>query len=589
MTGYKIQKFDFDTVSITPGAGGRKILGDRLSNWPVVYMINRPGKSRNSRGSIYFGETLSFMKRMRQHLDSPDKQDLETVRVVLDETFNKSACLDLESHLIRFAAGDGLNEVLNRNDGVVDADYYNRDIYRSLFGEIFEELRTAGLFQRTIPEIINSELFKLSPFKALNDDQAIAVMDIMEGLAEDLVGDRSLGNLIFVQGDPGTGKTVVAIYLMKLIRDISQLRDGVDIDGDTMFSEFFLSGTRERFEDLKIGIVVPQQALRSSIKKVFARTPGLEGTMVLSAYEVADSEEVFDVLIVDEAHRLSQFSSQAVPTLTKRYKEINERLFHGENPKASQVDWLREKSRHLILMLDLQQTIRPGDFAMEDFRILLENTAQNRKYRLHTQMRSLGGEDYIDYVARVLSPMPPEEPLQFEGYEIGLVTSPRNLVKLIEDREEDSGLSRLIAGFAWEWKSKNDRQAIDIDLGEGVQRQWNTKVIDWVSSKNAVNEVGSIHTVQGYDLNYAGVIIGKDLQYTPERGLFIDRSNYFDTKGKSNNNMGGRITTDEMLYKYITNIYSVLLTRGIKGTLIYAVDPGLREYLGRYFTVLDAE
>lgn len=356
-----------------------------------------------------------------------------------------------------------------------------------------------------------------------------------------------------------------------------------------MFSEFFLSGTRERFEDLKIGIVVPQQALRSSIKKVFARTPGLEGTMVLSAYEVADSEEVFDVLIVDEAHRLSQFSSQAVPTLTKRYKEINERLFHGENPKASQVDWLREKSRHLILMLDLQQTIRPGDFAMEDFRILLENTAQNRKYRLHTQMRSLGGEDYIDYVARVLSPMPPEEPLQFEGYEIGLVTSPRNLVKLIEDREEDSGLSRLIAGFAWEWKSKNDRQAIDIDLGEGVQRQWNTKVIDWVSSKNAVNEVGSIHTVQGYDLNYAGVIIGKDLQYTPERGLFIDRSNYFDTKGKSNNNMGGRITTDEMLYKYITNIYSVLLTRGIKGTFIYAVDPGLREYLGRYFAVLDAK
>lgn len=586
MTGYKIQQFEFDAASLGAGTNHRTAVTRRLSNWPVVYVINRPSRGAKTPGSIYFGETLSFAKRMRQHLESPEKQQLRTVRVVLDETFNKSVCLDLESQLIKLAAGDGSHEVLNRNDGVVDADYYDRARYRDVFSEIFEELREEGLFQRSIPEIINSELFKLSPFKALNDDQAIAVMDIMEGLADDLVEDMGLGNLIFVQGDPGTGKTVVAIYLMKLIRDISQFRDGEDLDGDTMFSEFFLSETRERFKDLKIGIVVPQQALRSSIKKVFARTPGLDKFMVLSAFEVADTQETFDVLVVDEAHRLSQYSSQAVPVLTKRYKETNERLFSGENPRATQVDWLRAKSRYVLLMLDLDQTIRPGDFATEEFRKLLDEAPGGRKYRLHTQMRSLGGQDYIDYISKVLSPIPPEESLKFEGYEIGLVESPGRLVELIDAREEEYGLSRLLAGFAWEWKSKKDKEAIDIDLGPGLRRQWNTKVTDWVTSKNAAKEVGSIHTIQGYDLNYAGVILGRDLRYTPDRGLFIDRSNYFDTKGKSDNKMGGRVTTDEMVFTFITNIYSVLLTRGIKGTFIHAVDPGLRTYLRRYFEVI---
>ncbi|MGD7003003.1 DNA/RNA helicase domain-containing protein [Corynebacterium halotolerans] len=586
MTGYEIQQFEFDAESMGTGTGHRTAVARRLSNWPVVYVINRPSRGAKTPGSIYFGETLSFVKRMRQHLESPEKQQLRTVRVVLDETFNKSVCLDLESQLIKLAAGDGSHEVLNRNDGVVDADYYERDRYREVFSEIFEELRKEGLFQRSIPEIINSELFKLSPFKALNDDQAIAVMDIMEGLAEDLIEDMGRGNLIFVQGDPGTGKTVVAIYLIKLLRDISQFRDGEDLDGDTMFSEFFLSGTRERFKDLKIGIVVPQQALRSSIKKVFARTPGLDKFMVLSAFEVADTQETFDVLVVDEAHRLSQYSSQAVPVLTKRYKDTNERLFSGENPKATQVDWLRAKSRYVLLMLDLDQTIRPGDFATEEFRKLIDEAPEGRKYRLHTQMRSLGGQDYIDYISKVLSAFPPEESLRFEGYEIGLVESPGRLVELIDAREEKHGLSRLLAGFAWEWKSKKDKEAIDIDLGPGLRRQWNTKVTDWVISKNATKEIGSIHTIQGYDLNYAGVIIGRDLQYTPDRGLFIDRSNYFDTKGKSDNKMGGRVTTDEMLFTFITNIYSVLLTRGIKGTFIYAVDPGLRAYLRRYFEVV---
>lgn len=580
MTSFEVQQFDFDE-SLLDSASSEQ----RLQNWPVVYVLNRPAQQARGLGRIYIGESRSFRNRMKQHLDGKKEHDLKTVRVVLDDTFNKSVCLDLESFLISLAFGDGRNEVLNRNMGISDADYFGRDTYRDTFQEIFEELRHEGLFQRSIPEIVNSELFKLSPFKALNNDQAIAVMDILEGLSEDLGSDTEPGQCTFVQGSPGTGKTVVAVYLMKLLKDISDFRDGEEVDGDEMFSEFFLEGTRERFKDLKIGIIVPQQALRKSLERVFASTPGLSKAMVLSAFTAADSPEQFDVLIVDEAHRLNQYSSQAVPALTKRFNETNKALFDGQKPHASQLDWLKKKSRHVILMLDVDQSVRPNDLPQEEFQEILDQTPASRKYRLHTQMRSLGGADYIEYVKQVFSKLPPTEKLTFKDYDLAIIDSPAEFVETIKQHDREVGLSRIVAGYAWKWVSKKDKNAYDIDLGDGVQLQWNSKAVDWVNSKNAVNESGSIHTIQGYDLNYAGVIIGKDLQYTPERGLFVDKSEYFDSKGKTNNKMRGQTTTEEDLFKYITNIYTVLLTRGMKGTYLHVVDDGLREYLGRYFPV----
>lgn len=579
MTSYEIQEFPFDSEAVG-------FLPDlpKLNNWPVVYVLNGPG-------SVYMGETISFNSRMRQHVDKRDKREqLRRVRVVLDERFNKSVCLDLESTLIQYAAGDGSLEVLNRNTGVTDADYFDRDAYREMFDDIFNDLRDAGIFQRTIPQIVNSELFKLSPFKALTHDQAIAVVDIMEGLTEDLSDEVNAGDLVFVTGDPGTGKTVVAIYLMKLISDVGQGRDIEEVDGDNMFADFYLEDTRKHFQDLKIALVVPQQALRKSIEKVFKNTPGLHPSMVVSPWDVANSDEDFDIIIVDEAHRLNQYSAQ-VHSRNKEFKDINARLYGGRYPDASQLDWLRTKSQQVILMFDQKQSVRPHDLPKEEFAAILDGVGgkKPRVYPLVTQMRSLGGNDYIQYVYDVLSHHPPAEPLHFgDTYELGLVDSPRTLVNLIQEREEAHGLSRIVAGYAWKWVSrKSEGPDYDIDLGEGVRLPWNSKKVDWVTSKNAINEAGSIHTIQGYDLNYAGVIIGEDLRFDPStETLYIDKSNYFDTQGKQNNKLRNRETTTAMLTEFITSIYAVLLTRGIRGTFIHVVNPELREYLGRYFPTI---
>lgn len=583
MTGFRIEEYEF-----SPGAVKALPREQKLSNWPVVYVLNTPPTGKKERGSVYFGETLNFSSRMRQHLDHEDKRKkLSTIRVVLDKTFNKSACLDLESHLIRYAAGDGSNDVLNGNAGVVNPNYYDRDNYRRVFDEIFNELLMSGVFRRSIPEIVNSELFKLSPFKALNEDQALAVSDIMEGLVEDLAGETGQGNLVVVEGDPGTGKTVVAVYLMKLISDIAVHRDRYEADADTMFSEFFVEDTVQLFDGLRIGMVVPQQSLRKSLKNVFDKTPGLDSSMVMTPHEVAESAEDFDILIVDEAHRLNQFSNQSSAAANIRFKDINAALFGGERPHASQLDWLRAKSRNLILLLDLKQSVLPRDLPTEEYLELLDTVPQNRKYRLFTQMRSMGGNDYVRYVYDIFSPSPPTERLDFGEYEVGLVDSPRKLVELIHAREADHCLSRIIAGYAWPWKSKKDKTAMDIDLGEGVQLQWNKAVVDWVNSPTALEEAGSIHTIQGYDLNYAGVIIGADLRFSPLTGeLYVDRDSYFDSFGKQHIRVRNRETTPELLTSLITNIYAVLMTRGIRGTFIHVVDPELRKYLGRYFPVL---
>jgi hypothetical protein len=149
----------------------------------------------------------------------------------------------------------------------------------------------------------------------------------------------------------------------------------------------------------------------------------------------------------------------------------------------------------------------------------------------------------------------------------------------IRPREQEHGLSRLVAGYAWKWRSRNGTTDHDIAL-DGVALPWNRTDKDWINSPTSIDEVGSIHTVQGYDLNYAGVIIGPDLRLDPESGeVRFHRESYFDRKGRENLTKLGRKVTDDELREFVINIYRVLLTRGILGTYAYVCDPALRDYV----------
>lgn len=567
MTGFDITRMTFAEQAVRDAADENP----RLANWPVVYVLD--GKDK-----LYVGETLNAVKRMQQHVHSGSKRGLDAVQVILDERFNKSVCLDLESYLIRLFDGDGKYKLLNRNEGITDAEYYQRDEYQETFEEIFDALRELELFTHTIPEIENSDLFKLSPYKALNTDQGVAVHDIVERLESDLIADEK--SLAVIRGNPGTGKTIVGIYLVKLLRDLAQFDPKDEVNGDSMFSDFFLEGSREEFEGLRIGLVIPQQSLRKSIKKVFRKSPALRGTEILTPFDVGKDKGEFDVLIVDEAHRLTQLAAQAMGTLTKQFKKITKDLFGSLDSDISQLDWIRKKAKHTILLLDSEQKVRPADIDPEQVDAAVDEAKrQHRFYTLEQQMRVRGGESYIRFVRQYFTDHPPAAIPDIGDYDFRLFDDFAQMQDAIKEKEDEVGLSRLVAGYAWRWRSRKDTTAIDIEL-DGVTMQWNRTPTDWINSSTSIDEMGSIHTVQGYDLNYAGVVIGPDLRVDPATGgLVVDRDNYFDTKGKSNNTMRGRTTTDADLLEYVRNVYRVLMTRGIRGTYVYVVDPLLRERL----------
>lgn len=590
MTGSEIERLPFSKRAVEVWKQG----DPRHANWPVVYVIDdgsQPrAKSRRALSDVYVGETLNAATRMRQHLDTPAKQHLRSIRVLLDETFNKSVCLDLEAYLIRMLSGDGAYRVLNRNIGITEANYFDRDAYRSGFKDVFDELVRDGVFTRTAHEIENSDLFKLSPFKTLSEEQAASVEDIVDGLIGDIESQGSdiapIDAAIVVQGEPGTGKTVVAIYLMKLLTDIMTFTSLEDLDPDARFSEYFVEDTKKLLQGLRIGLVVPQQSLRESIKKVFAKTPGLRPSMVMTPFDVGRSAEHFDLLLVDESHRLNQRANQPSGVQNAQFRDVTTKLFGWDDKSKTQLDWIQSKSTRQIFFLDTAQSVRPADLPAKTLLELIESTSEARRYhKLRTQMRVQAGSDYVGYVRSLLGTRSRADllaPATFDGYDLQLFDDIEAMRAAILKRDADVGLSRLVAGFAWPWTSKNDSAAFDITI-DGLDLRWNSTATDWIASPGSVLEVGSIHTVQGYDLNYAGVIIGPDLRFDPiEKRLFVERASYFDKKGKENNPALGLTYSDDDLLRFITQIYGVLLTRGILGTFVYVCDAPLREYLRRF-------
>jgi len=164
----------------------------------------------------------------------------------------------------------------------------------------------------------------------------------------------------------------------------------------------------------------------------------------------------------------------------------------------------------------------------------------------------------------------------------------QRFVEDIKTKNQVVGLSRLIAGFSWEWKSKNNPEEYDIRI-DGVHLRWNSNTDNWIESSRSVEEVGCIYTIQGEDLNYVGVIIGEELLYRD--GKLVYNPDGYKDKGAKRRSMSQVIDnhtlTNEQMLQQILNVYKVLLSRSIKGTYVYVCDPQLREYLSQFFQVID--
>lgn len=567
-----IDKFDFE-INAIGGIKGLRHHNNRVGeNWPVVYVLNNDTEA-------YVGETVNVARRTEQHLGNAGKQNLTEIRIISDKDFNKSVVLDLESFLIKHMAADGKYRLLNGNNGIQDHEYYERSRYEDEFKVIWKKLRKLGVVNRTIEDIENSELFKYSPYKSLGPEQIDAEIEILKAFEEHRYDNNGVS--IIVRGGAGTGKTILAIYLMKLFADINAKGIEINEPDDYLDEDIEYVYAAERIDGInKIGIVFPQKSLRTSLKDVFRGIRGLSPDMVLDTTDVVknylDTGEKYDLLIVDEAHRL-KCRNKGHLSFYGRFDECNRKL-GLDKMTGTELDWIYMCSKNQIIFRDDLQTIRPCDIDADDFRDIIESRYPKTvvEQALETQWRCKGGNDYIDYLRKILSCVPVEY-REIENYDFRLYTDVDRMVEDIKALDEKYGLCRTAAGYAWRWVTKKDKKAFDIIIGDNKYR-WNSTYDNWITTANAVNEIGCIHTVQGYDLNYLGVIIGEDIKYDPISGqIYADKNNYYDQQGKS-----GVAEDPVALREYLTNIYLTLMTRGIRGTFVYVCDPALREYMSQF-------
>jgi hypothetical protein len=260
-SSFEISKYAFDKEAI-------ESLEENLwvkNLWPIVYIL-----SSTKHKVAYIGETTNAKNRLLTHAKNAQKGKLDTFHLITSEQFNKSATLDVEANLISYLGGEGNYRLLNGNAGIGNHNYYQKDVYWDLFKLIWARLQKEdGLTLKSLQEIDNTDLFKYSPYKKLSYEQYESVVEILEML------NAGSYKSLFVNGSAGTGKTVLAIFLMKLL-----VSPGTELYDESEEVEHYeknlLASIKNKFPSPEVGLVVPMTSLRNTLKKVFKDVHGLK-------------------------------------------------------------------------------------------------------------------------------------------------------------------------------------------------------------------------------------------------------------------------------------------------------------------------
>ena len=374
------------------------------------------------------------------------------------------------------------------------------------------------------------------------DEQKIAYELAVKMARESYLDDKK--RVLIVEGGPGTGKSVVAINLL------------VNLINDEMNSVYVTKNSAPRnvfFEKLKGG----KRSL-NYLKNLFKGSGSF----------TSSGRNEFDAIIVDEAHRLNKKSG----------------LFAnlGEN----QVMEIINAAKFSVFFIDKHQRISLKDYgsveAIEEFASYFD--AEVEHIKLESQFRCNGSDGYLSWLNDVLEI---EETANFDGfdfdYDFKVVDSASQLRDLIFEKNTDNN-ARMLAGYCWNWikDGKNDTDVHDIVIDD-LSMSWNLGNSDtWAIDGDSINEIGCIHTSQGLEFDYVGVIIGEDLRFDGEhivtdftKRAWTDQSLKGIKKMYKENSEEALKVADEI----IKNTYRTLMTRGMKGCYVYCEDMMLQAYL----------
>ena len=337
------------------------------NQWPLVYFI------QNEKIKVaYVGESTNAASRIKNHLSNPERCKLDKISIIGSDKFNKSATLDIESNLIQYITAEGTYTLQNSNNGLINHNYYQQDLYKNLFKEVWNKLIEKKIVTKSLTEIENSELFKYSPYKALNEDQYDSVLEILDCLT------TKKYNRIFISGSAGTGKTILATYLIKLLNTNIEDLQSEDYNEDELREIKYIKEFRTKYPNAKIGLVVAMTSLRESLENVFKKIPGLKSSMVINPSDTFKSGDKYDLLIVDEAHRLRKYKNIS---WMGAFKKNNQKL--GLDDSGTELDWIIANSKNQLFFYDSAQSVKPSDVDSSKFNELL-----NDKNSFHLELKS---------------------------------------------------------------------------------------------------------------------------------------------------------------------------------------------------------
>lgn len=547
-----------------------------ILNYPVVYIHIW---KRNKKYEAYVGESNNFFQRTNQHYNLMNQnvvwqkyiKEKDSILIVIGHpSFNKSLTMDIENRLLHYLSSSRSFEKVYNSRTNAQYQYFTRQEFDAIFSKIWKKLRSINkdlfLYES---EIKDSAIYKASPLHKLNPEQLKAKELILEHIFHSLVKSENQ-QFIFVQGDTGTGKTVLLSSMFyEMLSFVSEMKDVLKLKD---FDSAIIVNQKEQlvvYEEIVRKLDLTQNGERMVYKPI----------QFLNLFK--KRTKLFDIVFIDEAHLLLTQNNQA---------------FSGHN----QLNEILKYSKVVVVIFDRKQILKAEQYvekkALTEYIALAKE--QNNFIQLSEQMRMNVNPTVLNWLRKFIDELRIEPLAKDRGnYEIKIFDNPKELDLAIQRKakNKETSLSRLIATYDWPYNqeySPKNKKYWEVEIGSW-SKPWNRELsrfyskrekrtldgLSWMEQPQTVFEVGSTYTIHGFDLNYAGVILGPSVQYRNGKVVFdIKKSSNAKAIQKRTLSDGTKQCFGET---FLQNEINVLLTRGINGLYIYACDEELRNHLKR--------
>ena len=437
---------------------------------------------------------------------------------------------------------------------------YSKDELREIANEIKEKLchgNGFSVFNKMMTSSIRNSKKLLEAaskmveegnyeYFSLIDEQITAKNSIMDAIKK---MERKKKSVIIVKGGPGTGKTVIALSILAELAS----------DKNKQYNIHYATKSKPLLEGVR-------HQLKPDARPLFSN--------VLQFIPANFNSNDLDVLLVDEAHRITLSPNHQY---TKPENRTN----------MTMVDTLINCAKVTVFFIDDKQAIRSQEIGST---AMIRNAASNfgasiYETELYSQFRCNGSDNYLNWLDQIMYNKQITSHFKSEEFDFKIFDNPQDLYNAIkEQNDKDGQTARLCAGFCWPWSDKTDENGDllkEVKIGSFAM-PWETKDTikprpkgyvqwyEWAYKPEGIKQVGCIYTAQGFEFDYIGVIVGKDLRYDKETGvLYTDITATKDPTLKR---------SKEGFDDYVRNIYRVLMSRGMKGCYVYFCDNDVAEY-----------